>query len=233
MAVKRSLDVDFVVAAVVTRKILLNIFPSLLLLAYSKLQRLSSGRCDRLALSACGVFWLDHEAGAGFLDDLPGLTVHAQNHRPGAGHEFQHLCGNHGLEDISFLEKDEAGVGSGDEGRNFFAGLLVEKLDVSQARDCASALILSFSAPSPISRNSTSGFCCLKLRGRIEQSLEAVGHSHRADVADKNLIRAESWRRYRSADIGGSGREQIRLDSVFDDRNFFRGHPPALRSNDP
>src|SRR5205085_12669477 len=81
---------------------------------------------DRAA-EFCGIFRLNHNARIGLLEDSLRLARNAQNQRPGTRHEFQHLCGNHGLEDVPFLEKHEADVGRADERGNFFSWLLIEK----------------------------------------------------------------------------------------------------------
>ena len=88
----------------------------------------------------------------GFFDDLARLTIDAQYHRAGTGHELQHLGGDDGLENVGLLQQDQTRVGCGDEGGNFFAGLLIEELTFLRPRDWAKDLIRCFSAPSPRSR---------------------------------------------------------------------------------
>ena len=81
----------------------------------------------------CAVFRLDQEAGGGVFEDLAGLSFDSEDHGARTGHELEHLGGNYGLEDVGFLKKDKARVGGGDEGRNFFARLLIEELHIGEA----------------------------------------------------------------------------------------------------
>ena len=50
-----------------------------------------------------GILRLDDDAGPGLLNNLLCLTLDTENNGTRAGHEFQHLCRNHGLENVSLL----------------------------------------------------------------------------------------------------------------------------------
>src|SRR5258708_11346858 len=79
------------------------------------------------------VLGFHEDAGAGFFDNLASLTVDSDNHRPLARHVFEQLSRNHGLEQLSLFQHDQANIGSRDIGGNPFPRLLTKELNVGQS----------------------------------------------------------------------------------------------------
>src|SRR5271165_1984770 len=141
---------------------------------------------NRLRERVC-ILRFDDQARACAFYDLARLAIYAQNHGPGARHEFEHLGRNYSFEDVGFLEQYKAGVRRRDERGNFFAGLLVEEEKIFQIAGLRQSFDASFFGSFTHEEKEHCRIFALKLSGGIEQGLEPMRHPHRTDVANEKL----------------------------------------------
>src|SRR5579864_1389354 len=134
-----------------------------------------------------GVFGFDHEPCARLFDDLHGLAVYAKNHWPATRHEFEHLGRDDGLEDVGLFQKHETGVGCQDEGWNLFARLLIDESDISQSSRLGGGFDAFFFGSLSYEKKNHIWILVLQFGGSIQQSVQSVGVTHRADVAGHKL----------------------------------------------
>jgi len=174
------------------------------------------------------IFRFDYEASCGLLDDFLRLAFDSEDDGTRAGHEFEHFRGDDGLEDVGFLEQDEAGVGGGNEGGNFFARLLIKEENVGQALLLRLRLDARFFRAFADEDEENFGIVVLELGCGGEKSFEAVGVAHGADIADEKFFFGVELAADGSVGGVGLGREEIGLDAVFDDGNFFYGDAPVV-----